>query len=380
MADQRISELTAMTTPTDDDVLAVVDSTTTKKLSWANVKATLKTYLDTLYQPLATVLTNTTASFTTEQQTKLAGIEALAAVTDATNVDNAGATMNTDTDVSGNNWVLDEDNMASDSATKVPTQQSVKAYVDTELATIDALPDQTGNSGKFLKTDGEDPSWEALTGGGDMLSTNNLSDVVSASTARTNLGLTIGTNVQAQNATLQTIATNSSADAVVSDASTTVKGKVELATTAETDTGTSTTTAITPDALAGSNFGKRTGTVFLNSTTELTTDNKAYFRIPASLNGMNLVAVSASVGTGASGSSSSGTPTFTIKNVTDNQQMLSTSLTVDATEYTSATATTPAVINTTYDDVATDDLLEVACTTAGTGVTYASVSLTFQLP
>jgi len=35
-----------------------------------------------------------------------------------------------DTDVSGNSWVVDEDDMASDLATKVPTQQSVKAYVD----------------------------------------------------------------------------------------------------------------------------------------------------------------------------------------------------------------------------------------------------------
>lgn len=46
------------------------------------------------------------------------------------NVDSAGATMNTDTNVSGNSWVLDEDTMSSDSSTKVPTQQSVKAYVD----------------------------------------------------------------------------------------------------------------------------------------------------------------------------------------------------------------------------------------------------------
>lgn len=44
----------------------------------------------------------------------------------------SGATMNTDTDVSGNDWVLDEDDMASDSDTKVPTQQSVKAYVGNE--------------------------------------------------------------------------------------------------------------------------------------------------------------------------------------------------------------------------------------------------------
>lgn len=34
------------------------------------------------------------------------------------------------TDASGYGWVVDEDDMTSDSATKVPTQQSVKAYVD----------------------------------------------------------------------------------------------------------------------------------------------------------------------------------------------------------------------------------------------------------
>ena len=44
-----------------------------------------------------------------------------------------------DTDVSGNSWVLDEDSMASDSATKVPTQQSVKAYVDQITAANDAM-------------------------------------------------------------------------------------------------------------------------------------------------------------------------------------------------------------------------------------------------
>ncbi len=62
--------------------------------------------------------------------TKLDGIEASADVTDATNVDAAGAVMNNDTSTSGMSFVIDEDNMTSDSATKVPTQQSVKAYVD----------------------------------------------------------------------------------------------------------------------------------------------------------------------------------------------------------------------------------------------------------
>lgn len=51
MADSKISALTAKTTPIDADVLPIVDSTgpTTKKVTWANIKATLVTYFDTLY-------------------------------------------------------------------------------------------------------------------------------------------------------------------------------------------------------------------------------------------------------------------------------------------------------------------------------------------
>ena len=167
---------------------------------------------------------------------------------------------------------------------------------------------------------------------------------------------------------------------IVSAASTTAAGKVELATIVETNTGTDTGRVVTPDGLAGSNLGIRFMAFTLNASTALTTSDVMYQRVPAAFNGMNLVSVSASVGTGAAGASSSGTPTFTVKNVTDAAQMLSTNLTVDANEYTSATAATPAVINTATDDVVTDDLIEVACTTAGTGTTYATITLGFQLP
>jgi len=66
--------------------------------------------------------------------TKLNGIEAAADVTDATNVAAAGAVMEADTSTASMSFVIDEDNMATDSATKVPTQQSVKAYADLKVA------------------------------------------------------------------------------------------------------------------------------------------------------------------------------------------------------------------------------------------------------
>lgn len=51
MADSKISALTSYTTPLNADVIPIVDTANvaTKKVTWSNVKATLKTYFDTLY-------------------------------------------------------------------------------------------------------------------------------------------------------------------------------------------------------------------------------------------------------------------------------------------------------------------------------------------
>jgi len=92
---------------------------------------------------------------------------------------------------------------------------------------------------------------------------------------------------------------------------------------------------------------------------------------------MNLVYVHARVITAGT----TNTTDVQIYNVTDSQDMLSTKITIDSTETGSDTAVTPPVINTTYDDVVSYDLLRVdvdaKSTTAPKGLI---VTLGFQLP
>ena len=88
---------------------------------------------------------------------------------------------------------LDEDNMASNSATKFASQQSIKAYVDTEVAGIvDSAPSQLNTLHELATALGDDANYAASTAtaiGLRALRTNNLSDLASATTARSNLGL-----------------------------------------------------------------------------------------------------------------------------------------------------------------------------------------------
>ena len=79
------------------------------------------------------------------------------------------------------------------------------------------LPNQTGNANKFLKTDGTNTSWEAGGGGsGDLVSTNNLSDVANVATARANLGLdTTANQTDSSNKRFMSDAQETKLDAVV---------------------------------------------------------------------------------------------------------------------------------------------------------------------
>jgi hypothetical protein len=70
------------------------------------------------------------AEFVAGDKAKLDAIEDGADITDATNVEAAGSVMEGDTSTANMDFVVDEDDLSSNLATKVPTQQSVKAYID----------------------------------------------------------------------------------------------------------------------------------------------------------------------------------------------------------------------------------------------------------
>lgn len=171
-------------------------------------------------------------------------------------------------------------------------------------------------------------------------------------------------------------------DSWITDASLTAKGKVELATAAETTTGTDATRAVTPDGLAGSDYGKReVHLALLDDTTDTSVKDgigDITFTIPVLMNGWNLVDVEG----GVEVTGTTGTTDIQIYNITQTADMLSTKITIDSGEYSSLTAATPPVIDTANDDVSTGDRIRIDCDAihSGTAAKGLWVKLTFQLP
>lgn len=122
--------------------------------------------------------------------------------------------------------------------------------------------------------------------------------------------------------------------------------------------------------------------VFYATTALATGDGKLYFPIPSKLNGYNLTYCLAQV----FAKSTSGTPTVMIARGRQADavsahsfvDMLSTAITIDVNEYSSADATTAYVINTSNDDVATGDLIRVDVDVAGTAATGLYIALGFE--
>lgn len=358
---------------------------------------------------------DTLRPFTQKHANRLVGIEENADVTDAVNVAAAGAPIIT---------------------------TGAGAPASTPAAEGDIYVDTTNDNVYAAAGTASSADWKQATGagGGDLLAANNLSDLANAGTARTNLGVAIGSDVQAHSAVLDAttasflIADETKLDALDTNlqtitlpASTTISsfgasivddadaaavlttlgvdtdittatigasatltgsntgdepaaaldtaGIVELATIAETDTGTDATRAVTPDGLAGSIYGqKEVGIVAYASdvATAIANGDVAYV-IPASMAGMDLIDVTAS------------TYTAGVTGQTDVQvrrsragtdaDMLSTKVTITAAAYTAS----DGVIDTANDDVNEGDMIFVDCDAicTGTAANGLSVTLTF---
>lgn len=185
---------TAKTTPVDADTMPLIDSAASnvlKKVTWANVKATLKSYFDTLYQAVGSYITASSTDTLTNK------------TIDANGTGNAISNLEVADLASG---VLDTDlSTVAGTDTTIPSAKATKTALDLKAPL--ASPTFTGTVTLPV----------GLTG-----------------VVRTDTGV---------------VSVDTDVTDIVAAASDTAAGKVELATTAETTTGTDATRAVTPDGL-----------------------------------------------------------------------------------------------------------------------------------
>ena len=100
-----------------------------------------------------------------------------------------------------------------------------------------------------------------------------------------------------------------------------------------------------------------------------------HITIPSTLDGKNLYSAQAHVYTVGTGSLT----TVQLHNLTDGQDMLSTAITIDASEKDSSTAATPSVTG-TYNGVSTADVIRIDVDVVATNTLGLEVRMVFTAP
>jgi len=155
-----VDSLTSLTTPVDADRMIIVDNSASlaKKITWANIKATLKTYFDGLYLTGNTAITGATKTKITYDTKGLVTSGA-----DATTADIADST--------NKRYVTDANLTTIGNQSGTNTGDETTSTIKTKLGITTLSGSNTG-----------DQDISTL-----MVKANNLSDLTNTTTARTNL-------------------------------------------------------------------------------------------------------------------------------------------------------------------------------------------------
>jgi hypothetical protein len=226
---------------------------------------------------------------------------------------------------------------------------------------------------------------------GSVTTTNIFASVASSTNLFSNVGnigtLTVG-NLTANQSTSTIISWTSASGSSLLVAGQTVclaNGvNCPFASISDTNAGTSTLEAVTPDSLAGSVFGTKSFGIDLTTSTNAllaingSSNTSTCRTLPATYNGMNLVAVLAAHGVAGSGGTST---QIQVRNADSGADMLTVPVHIDPGERKSTDAATQPVINTSNDGVATGDrICADVDAVENTPGKETQIVLTFQLP
>ena len=179
MADKKISQLTELTTAADDDSLVILDkdADVTKRIEVSNLVGTNELLLKT-----ASTLTSSPQAVqsvgdeVSALQISSVGVKSAGTLTATGTSTLASATLSGTMEIGGNgvtvDTILDTDTLSEDDPNALATQQSIKAYVDTQILTEDTLAELNDTnisapaSGDVIIYDGSD-SWDNKQISGD---------------------------------------------------------------------------------------------------------------------------------------------------------------------------------------------------------------------